>query len=118
MVTLLLPFSIIKGSQNTVYKRVDNTYRVLSRNVYKIDNLYCLQTQAPDHITEYLEIFSTVIYVIHTYTLNPFLIRKLFLILSKKKRGGSNCASKEREATRITLIRNRSDKLSLAVGVE
>lgn len=47
-----------------------------------------------------------------------FLIRKLFLILSKKKGGGSNCASKEREATRITLIRNRSDKLPLAVGVE
>lgn len=72
MVTLLLPFSIIKGSQNTVYKRVDNTYRVLSRNVYKIDNLYCLQTQAPDHITEYLEIFSTVILCYSYIYFEPF----------------------------------------------
>lgn len=110
MVTLLLPFSIIKGSQNTVYKRVDNTYRVLSRNVYKIDNLYCLQTQAPDHITEYLEIFSTVILCYSYIYFEPFSYKEVIL--------GSNCASKEREATRITLIRNRSDKLSLAVGVE
>lgn len=79
--------------------------------VYKHKRLIILQS-----ISKYL---VQLFYVIHTYTLNPFLIRKLFLILSKKKRGGgSNCASKEREATRITLIRNRSDKLSLAVGVE
>lgn len=79
MVTLLLPFSIIKGSQNTAYKRVDNTYRVLSRNVYKIDNLYCLQTQAPDHITEYLEIFSTVILCYSYIYFEPFSYKEVIL---------------------------------------